>query len=93
MSFLRKLFGLQGGGDASSAADPVEHEGYMIRPAPMAEGGQFRLCAIITREVNGETKEHRMIRADMFGSRDEASEAAIRKARQVIKEQGERLFG
>ena len=34
-----------------------------------------------------------MIRADMFGSRDEASEAAIRKARQMIKEQGERLFG
>lgn len=94
MSFLRKLFGLQGGGgETSGAGEAIEHEGFMIRPAPIAEGGQFRLCAIISRDVNGEPREHRMIRADMFGSRDEASEAAIRKAKQVIKEQGERLFG
>ena len=94
MSFLRKLFGLQGGsGEGSVAGEPIEHEGFTIRPAPIAEGGQFRLCAIISRDVKGEPKEHRMIRADMFGSRDEASEAAIRKAKQVIKEQGERLFG
>jgi hypothetical protein len=92
MSFLRKLFGLQGSAEAGEG-EAIEHEGYMIRPAPMAEGGQFRLCAVITREVDGQTREHRMIRADMFGSRDEASEAAIRKAKQVIKEQGERIFG
>jgi hypothetical protein len=93
MSFLRKLFGLQGGSDNPGTGEAIEHEGFTIRAAPIAEGGQFRLCAIISREVNGELKEHRMIRADMFGSRDEASEAAIRKARQMIKEQGERLFG
>jgi hypothetical protein len=93
MSFLRKLFGLQGGSaDHAGGGEAIEHEGFTIRPAPIAEGGQFRLCAIISRQVNGETREHRMIRADMFGSRDEASEAAVRKAKQMIKEQGERLF-
>jgi len=92
MSFLRKLFGLSGGTQDGNEGEAVEFEGYMIRPAPMAEGGQFRLCAMISREVNGEAREHRMIRADMFGSRDEASEASVRKAKQMIKEQGERLF-
>jgi hypothetical protein len=48
MSFLRKLFGLQGSAEAGEG-EAIEHEGYMIRPAPMAEGGQFRLCAVIAR--------------------------------------------
>jgi hypothetical protein len=48
---------------------------------------------VVSREISGETKEHRLVRADMFSSRDEAAEAAIRKAKLVIKEQGDRMFG
>ncbi len=92
MSFLRKLFGL-GGETESPQAQAVEHEGYNIRPAPIAEGSQFRLCAVISREIGGEMKEHRLVRADMFASRDEAAEASVRKAKLVIKEQGDRMFG
>ncbi len=92
MSFLRKLFGLSGE-TASPEAETIEHEGFNIRPAPIAEGGQFRLCAVISREIDGAVKEHRMVRADMFASRDEAAEASVRKAKLVIKEQGERMFG
>ena len=33
-----------------------------------------------------------MIRADIFTSADEAAEASIRKAKQMIGEQGERIF-
>lgn len=91
MSFLRKLFGRSEGSPSGGGA-AVEHEGYTIRPAPMPEGSQFRLCAVISREVGGVVKEHRLVRADMFGTRDEAAEAAIRKARLVIKEQGDRMF-
>jgi hypothetical protein len=47
---------------------------------------------MITKEVAGEAKTHRLIRADLFGSSDEAARFAVVKARQVIDEQGERLF-
>lgn len=90
MSFLKKLFG---GGNQSSSTHAAEmHEGYVITPAPMADGGQYRLCADIRKEVDGEMKTHRLIRADLFPTEDQAAEAARSKAKQVIKEQGERMF-
>ncbi len=97
MSFLKKLFG--GGGSADGDNDnrglsgaSVEHEGYIITPMPMKEGPQYRLAGTIAREVDGEEKIHEFIRADLFSSVDECSEACIRKAKQVIREQGLNLF-
>lgn len=91
MSLFKKLFG--GGGAASgSSIDPVEHEGYLIAPAPIPEGGQYRICATITKEIGGETKSHRMIRADLLPSVADAVDATLRKARQLIKEQGDSIF-
>lgn len=93
MSWLRRLFGFSEAVPGGPVADEaIEHEGFIIRPTPIAEAGQFRLCAMINREIGGIAREHKLIRADVFGSRDEAAEAAIRKAKQMIKEQGERLF-
>jgi hypothetical protein len=37
-------------------------------------------------------REHRFVRADTHGSADQAREFAIVKARQIIDEQGDRLF-
>lgn len=95
MSFFKKLFG--GGASAGSAssgpAAEVEHEGYLIRATPMKEGGQFRVCGVITKEIGGEMREHRLIRADMFASAEDAAQATVRKAKQVIKEQGDNIFG
>lgn len=95
MSFFKKLFG--GGAAADGAGndnggEAVEHEGFTITPRPMKEGGQFRLAGTITMDVDGETKTHQLIRADLFTSVDEANEACIRKAKQVIKEQGKGIF-
>ena len=95
MSFFRKLFG--GGGGSSEPAAPrvaasETYEGFAIAAAPMPEGGQFRLAATITKSVDGEERVHRLIRADMFTSDDEAAQAALRKARQVVDEQGEAMF-
>jgi hypothetical protein len=95
MSFLKRLFG-GGGGDAGASApagQPVEHNGFTIQATPFTEGGQFQTCGVISKEIDGERKEHRFIRADRFASSDEAAETAIRKARQIIDEQGERIFG
>ena len=97
MSFFKRLFG--GGGDGAGndngggkPGESVEHEGFTITPAPMKEGGQYRLAGTITMDVDGETKTHKLIRADLFTSADEANEACIRKAKQVIKEQGAGIF-
>jgi hypothetical protein len=94
MSFWKKLFGGGDGAEAARpAADPVEHKGYTITPTPFQEAGQYQTCGVITREIDGEVKSHRFIRADRFQSMDEAVETTIRKARQVIDEQGDRIFG
>lgn len=97
MSFLKKLFGGKASGGASASWDvPVaeeEHEGFTIAATPMKEGGQFRLAGTISKQIDGELKTHRLIRADLFTSSDECADACMRKAKQVIKEQGDLLFG
>jgi len=96
MSFLKRLFG--GGGsdspDGSTAvAAEAEHKGFTIKATPFKEGGQFQTCGVISKEIGGVLKEHRFIRADRFASLEDAANHAIVKGRQVIDEQGERLFG
>ncbi len=96
MSFLKRLFG---GGESGATAgmdtpagEAVEHKGFTIQPTPFSEGGQYQTCAMITKEVDGVVKEHRLVRADRFPSADLAVEHSIRKGRQVIDEQGEAIF-
>lgn len=91
MSFLSKLFG--GGGGAAEPPKGEDYKGFTIFPEPIREGKTFRLCARITGDVDGEVKEHRLIRADTLESEDAAIDAARRKAKQMIDEQGARLFG
>ena len=92
MSFWKKLLGGGGEAKAEPASEPVEHKGFLIRPAPFVEDGQHQTCGIISKEIDGEIKEHRFISADRFASRDAAIEVTLRKARQLIDEQGERIF-
>ena len=89
MSILKTLFG----GGAAPEATPETYEGFAITPQPAKESGGYRLGARIEKEIGGEVKSHDLIRADTFQSLDEANSAAIRKAKQVIDEQGEQLFG
>ncbi len=94
MSFLKKLFGSKPTKPkAPTVVESIMYDGYKIDTTPMNEGGQFRLCALITKEVDGITKTHNLIRADVLASKEQASEEAIRKAKQVIDEQGERILG
>ena len=94
MSFLKRLFG---GSTSSRAAEPQpaaeqEYQGYRLRSTPQKEEGQYRLCGLVEREAGGELKTHRLIRADLFTSSEDATDAFFRKARQVIDEQGDRVF-
>ena len=94
MSFLRSLFG----GGKTASAEPtvkaeIEHKGFLIRATPFKENGQFQTAGLITKEIDGEKKEHKFVRADRHASQDDAVEFSFSKGRQIIDEQGDRLFG
>lgn len=91
MSFLKKLFG--GGGSAPETKAATEtYEGYRITAKPISEGNTFRVCATIEKDIEGETLSHELIRADTVQGLEDAQAACFRKAKQVIDEQGDRLF-
>lgn len=92
MSLLSRLFGLGGGGGDAPSAAPETHDGFTIRPEPVFEGGKWRIAATITKEVDGETRSHHMIRADLLDSAEDAAQASVAKARMLIDQQGERIF-
>ena len=98
MSFLRKLFGLGGAGLGGAAATPAqespaeEYKGYRIQATPYEEQGAFQLCGVISKEADGETKEHRFVRADRFPSLEIAKSMTLSKARQIIDLQQEQMF-
>lgn len=93
---IRKLFGGGTGETAETDGKPlgqaVEHKDCMIQPIAMKKGGQFLTAGIITKAFPDGPREHRFIRADTHGSADQAGEFAVTKGRQIIDEQGDRLF-
>ena len=89
MSFLKRLFGI---GGAQAPAAEITHEGYRIVATPQKEGDHYRLHGEISREISGEIKTHKLIRADLFPAADDCVEQTFRKAKQVIREQGDRIF-
>ncbi len=92
MSIFGKLFG-GGGGAAPREVEPVEYNGFHIYPEPMKEGGTYRIAARIEKEMDGEVRTHRLIRADTLESAEAAADASLAKAKSLIDQQGETLFG
>ncbi|MDU8942112.1 HlyU family transcriptional regulator [Ovoidimarina sediminis] len=90
MSLLSKLFG--GGGSEPEPRKPEIYKDFSIFPDPMKEGSRYRIAARIEKEIGGEVKVHRLIRADTLESLDAAVEASLGKAKTVIDQQGERVF-
>ncbi len=94
MSFWKKLFG---GSDEAAVAPAravreTEHNGFRIQAMPYAEAGQFQVAGLISKAIDGAVKEHKFVRADRFGSIDEAAEFTLMKGRQIVDQQGERIF-
>jgi hypothetical protein len=98
MSFWKNLFGggSGGGSDAGGGGGALgpgeEYKGFMITPVAMSAGSEYQLAGRIEKDVGGEVKRHEFVRADRFASKDDAAAMAISKGRQIIDEQGERLF-
>lgn len=96
MSFLKRLFGGGGGPaevTASTVAKEIEYKGFSVKATPYKEQGQFQTCGIVSKEIDGVVKEHKFIRADRFAALDDAVEVSLTKGRQLVDEQGERMFG
>jgi hypothetical protein len=94
MSFLKSLFGGGKSGEAgpAKAAAEEEYKGFLIKAMPTAAGSEFQLAGQIEKEVGGELKTYNFVRADRLSSRDEAASRAIAKGRQLVDEQGDKLF-
>ncbi|MEL7090313.1 MAG: HlyU family transcriptional regulator [Pseudomonadota bacterium] len=89
MSLLKKLFG---GGGSAAEPDPVDYNGYRITPTPMRDGNDYRVCARVEKDFDGETKQHELIRADTVSGLETAQEVSVDKAKQVIDAMGDKLF-
>ncbi len=85
MSILKKLFG----GTPPEPPKPETYKDFAITPNPANEGGRYRVGALIEKDG----KSHQLIRADTLDDLESATQTSINKAKQMIDEQGERLFG
>ncbi len=85
-----------GGGEATASGSnlpAVDYKGYRIKPAPYRSGGQFQTAGVIEKDFPDGTKEHRFIRAETHPGEDDAASFAVTKAKQIIDQQGDRIFG
>lgn len=94
MSFWKKLFGGSSEKTSEQAKDAgqIEHKSFIVTAVPFVEGGQYQVCGVISKEIDGEVKEYRFIRADRCPSIDDAATITFNKGRQIIDEQGDRMF-
>jgi len=94
MSFWKKLFGGAGddAGGEPKVAGEAEHKGFLIRATPFKQGGEYQTCGIVSKEIGGVMKEHKFVRADRFASLEDVVSITLNKGRQIIDEQGDRLF-
>ena len=92
-SLFSRLFGLGGGGTAEpQRSEGVDYNGFTIYAAPQKDGSNWRCAGVIAKEGDEGVREHQFIRADVFPSHEQATDCALRKARQIIDERGDRIF-
>jgi hypothetical protein len=95
MSFWKNLFG-GGSSNAEQAGDKVlgeeGYKGFLIKAIEMKAGSELQLAGTIEKDVGGELKTYRFVRADRMTSRDDLIALALSKGRQIIDEQGEGIF-
>jgi hypothetical protein len=96
-SFFKTLFSRFSGGGGSGPieeprAEAVEYKGYRIRPTPFAAKGGYQTSGVIEKDFAEGAKASPFIRAETHPSRDDAAAFAVAKGRQIVDEQGDRVF-
>lgn len=94
MSFWKNLFG--GGSDSKSIEPAVvgeeSYKGFTVKAITMPVGSEYQLAGTIEKEIAGELKSYKFVRADRFSSKEDVVSFALAKGRQIIDEQGEAIF-
>lgn len=98
MSFLKKLFGGANGAETGSAKEGAalgeeNYKGFLIKAVEMRAGSDYQLAGTIEKDVGGELKTYKFVRADRVASKDDLVSLALAKGRQIVDEQGEGVFG
>jgi hypothetical protein len=95
LQFLSALLSRLSGGASATAApafEAVEYKGYRLRPAPFPGKSGYQTAGVIEKEIGGEVKQHRFVRAETHPSPEDAASFALVKGRQIVDEQGDRVF-
>lgn len=89
MNLLKSLFKSRSG---QKEEEPLQYQGYTIRPCPRNHNQGWTTEAIITLETEDQTLTHHLIRADTSADKDGAVRLSVSKAQRLIDESGERIF-
>ncbi|MGY3689058.1 HlyU family transcriptional regulator [Vibrio coralliilyticus] len=92
MGLFSRLFGGGSKEQAKIEVEPVEYKGFLIYQEAQPEGGQYRIAGRITKELDGQTQEHRFIRSDILASESDANEFMLKKAQMFIDQMGDNIF-
>jgi hypothetical protein len=102
MSFWKNLFGGGGGGGggSGSAGKSIEpavvaeeaYKGFTVKSLIMPVGSEYQLAGLIEKEIDGELKSYKFVRADRFSSKEDVVSFALAKGRQIIDEQGDGIY-
>ncbi len=91
--FMRWLTGgAAGGAKDGELGEAVVYNGFTIRPAARTHGGEWVTSGLISKEIDGELKEHHFIRAETHPSKETADAFSVGKAKRIIDELGDRIF-
>ena len=92
--FLRGLLSPRGGASETPRAEAsVEYNGYTITPGPERDLAGWRVAGTISKRVSGDPRVHQFGRADTSPDREVIIGMTIQKAKRIIDEQGDRIFG
>ena len=92
--FLRDLFSPRSGASETPRAEAgIEYNSYTITAAPEHGPAGWRVAGTISKEIGGLRSVHRRDRADAAPDREAIVAMTIEKAKRVIDEQGDRIFG
>jgi hypothetical protein len=97
MSFWKNLFGGGGGGAAGKSIEPAvvaeeAYKGFTVKSLIMPVGSEYQLAGLIEKEIDGELKSYKFVRADRFSSKEDVVSFALAKGRQIIDEQGDGIY-
>lgn len=96
MGLLTKFAALFSGSketaQTQASEEAILYKGFRIVPAPIAEGGQYRVAADISMGEGETLREHRFIRSDVIANRSDCIDITINKAKMTIDQVGEGIF-